>query len=250
VNPKVSLIASVFNGDKFLNKYIKNIIALDNFENMELILVDANSCNPLKKKLEVYLETYPNIKVVTLKTTNTIYESWNLAIEMASGEYLTNVNVDDLRLKSAVKAQATFLDENHQVDVIYGNYIYSFKPNTSIEAALKLNISTNLPALTTHNLLEFNSPHCAPMWRKSLHLEIGHFDESFKSAGDWEFWLRAAKAEKKFACLKDPIAIYYWNPKGISTSPTSAGVSEQWEIRKRYRQLLIDESVTIGSIVS
>jgi hypothetical protein len=248
--PRISLIASVFNGNKFLEVFIKSMIALNNFEDMELILIDADSEDPVSKKLSAYMNKFPNIKVVRLDERNNLYEAWNLAIGMARGEYISNVNVDDQRLASSVSDQAQFLDSNLDVDVVYGNYIYSFAPNTPIKSALKMNIKTNLPTLTTHNLLEFNSPHCAPMWRKALHLEIGYFDETLKSGGDWEFWLRCAGAEKHFACLQQPIAIYYLNPNGISTNSNSAGISEQWEIRRKYRQMLINETKPLEFLAS
>lgn len=248
--PQISLIASIFNGDKFLEKFINNIVELNNFENMELLIIDSNSKNPIRKKLLPYLKKHPNIKIVRLEEPNTIYESWNIAIKLASGEYISNVNVDDQRLKPSVFDQAQFLDLNVDVDIVYGNYVYSFAPNTPIKSALKMRIKTEFPPLTTHNLLEFNSPHCAPMWRKAIHSEIGYFDESLKSAADWEFWLRCANSGKNFACLKDPIAIYYFNQNGISTNPNSPSISEQWKIRRKYRQMLINETKIIGSLVT
>jgi glycosyltransferase involved in cell wall biosynthesis len=248
--PQISLIASIFNGDKFLEKFIKNIVDLTNFENMELLIIDSNSTNPIRKKLLPYLKKHPNIKIVRLEETITIYEAWNMAIKLASGEYISNVNVDDQRLKSSVFDQARFLDLNLDVDIVYGNYVYSFAPNTPIKSALKMQIKTEFPPLTTHNLLEFNSPHCAPMWRNALHREIGYFDQSLKSAADWEFWLRCANNGKKFACLEDPIAIYYFNQNGISTNSNSLSISEQWKIRTKYRQMLINETKIIGSLVT
>jgi hypothetical protein len=45
--------------------------------------------------------------------------------------------------------------------------------------------------------------------RKSLHRELGLFDTSFKSAGDWEFWLRCLWKGKKFYRTNTPHVVYY-----------------------------------------
>jgi hypothetical protein len=63
-------------------------------------------------------------------------------------------------------------------------------------------------------MLQFNSPHNAPMWRKSLHDKIGLFNTRYKSAGDYELWLRAMLDGSKFLKIEEALAAYYNNPFG------------------------------------
>ena len=77
----------------------------------------------------------------------------------------------------------------------------------------------NFPEFSFDNLKMVNMPHASPMWRKSLHDRAGNFDESFRSAGDWEMWLRAASKGIKFKKINDVLGLYYFNPTGISTNP-------------------------------
>jgi hypothetical protein len=79
------------------------------------------------------------------------------------------------------------------------------------------------------------------MWRKSLHDELGLFDEDFETAGDYEFWLRCAAAEKKFYKIKDPIVAYYYSPDGLSTRPNGSGIAEALIAVDRYRPGLVKE---------
>ena len=59
--------------------------------------------------------------------------------------------------------------------------------------------------------------HMGPqaMWRKSLHEEIGYFDEVLESATDYEFWCRIAT---RYSMKHVPafLGLYFDNPKGNS----------------------------------
>ena len=97
---------------------------------------------------------------------------------------------------------------------------------------------SELPIITKHNLLAFNSPHNAPMWRKSLHDELGLFDTGYRSAGDYEFWVRCLSNHKTFGKINAPHVVYYQNPEGISTRPDTQGLAEFYRILSLYSEKL------------
>ena len=114
------------------------------------------------------------------------------------------------------------------IDVVYQDFYYSFDPDLDFDQVAAFGFKSELPIVTPHNLLAFNSPHNAPMWRKSLHQELGLFDTSYRSAGDYEFWVRcmAGANHKRFGKINTPHVVYYQNPEGISTRPDTRGVEE------------------------
>ena len=116
--------------------------------------------------------------------------------------------------------------------------------NLSFDDIRRCGFATNLPIVSRYNLLEFNSPHNAPMWRRSLHDELGLFDTNYKSAGDYEFWMRCQVAGKTFFKSNVPHVAYYVNPEGLSTRPDTRGIMEANDITKRYCRLLISEHLT------
>jgi hypothetical protein len=79
-----------------------------------------------------------------------------------------------------------------------------------------------------------NFMHCAPMWKRSLHEKLGLFDESLKSSGDTDFWLRALSAGSLFANYAMATVVYFHNPEGLSTSLSSSGRHEWQDIRDRH----------------
>jgi glycosyltransferase involved in cell wall biosynthesis len=84
------------------------------------------------------------------------------------------------------------------------------------------------------------------MWRKHLHEEVGLFDTRYKSAGDWEFWIRCLTAGKKFVKINTPHVVYYQNPQGISTHPETRGVKEAHDILTRYYKAVVSPDLLLS----
>ena len=90
------------------------------------------------------------------------------------------------------------------------------------------------------NLLNNNSPHCMPLWRKNLHDRFGYFDESYKTASDGDFWLRCAIGGAIIEMINHPVGLYFENPEGRSTNPETLQtmIQEVQSMRQKYITLL------------
>jgi Glycosyl transferase family 2 len=208
--------------------------------------VDANSPEQEWEVIEKYQKVYDNIVYKRLNYRISVYQAWNLGVELARGCYLTNTNLDDLRRSDSIELQAALLDQNADVDVVYQDVYYSFDANLSFDAVAAYGFKTELPIITPHNMLQFNSPHNAPMWRKNLHDELGLFDTRYKSAGDYEFWARCVVAGKNFRKINTPHVVYYQNPKGISTEPNTRGLEEFHDVLRRYSRKLMSRTLLLS----
>ncbi len=242
----VSAIASLYKGRRFIEKFLENITSQTIFDRSELIIVDANSPEREDEVITKFQKTYPNIVYKRMNHRIGVYDAWNIAAEMARGRYVTNTNVDDLRRPDSFELQARALDHNPSVDVVYQDFFYTFDSSLSFEEVAQVGFKSDLPIITAQNLLMFNSPHNAPMWRKSLHQELGLFDTNFKSAGDWEFWLRCLWKGKSFLKINSPHVVYYINPEGLSTRPDTRGIEEGRQILRSYSRRLISPNLLLS----
>ena len=232
--PKLVLLTSLYKGERYIRSFLDAITSQTRFEECLLYIVDANSPEEEYKTILEYQEVWPNIRYERIETTIGIYEAWNRAINNTDSPYLSNANVDDLHSADAIEMKISALEQNPDADVAYSDVYYSFLPNVPFDVFSQCDIRTYLPIADKTNLLEMNSPHNAPIWRRRLHAEIGLFDSSFKSAGDHEFWLRAASAGKKFFKIDKPVTGYFLNVDGMSTRNRSPGVNEGQRILKTY----------------
>jgi len=242
----VSAIASLYRGGDFIEQFMDNITSQSCFDDYcELVIVDADSPENEFDTIKRYLAHHKGINYIRMNYRIGIYDAWNVGAKVARGEYLTNTNMDDLRRQDSMELQAAALDNLPFVDVVYQDFYYTFDPRLSFEEIAAFGYESNLPIITPYNMMEFNSPHNAPMWRKSLHDELGYFDTHFKSAGDYEFWMRCLAAGKCFYKLNDPHVVYYQNPKGLSTRPETRGITEGKEIHRIYGRKLISENLVM-----
>jgi glycosyltransferase involved in cell wall biosynthesis len=240
----VTAIASLYRGGRFIEQFMDNITSQSCFRDYcELIIVDADSPDNEFEVIDRFCRQHKSIRYQRVNNRIGIYEAWNIAVKLARGEYLTNTNLDDLRRSDSLELQAAVLDNLSFVDVVYQDFYYSFDPRLTFQEIARFGYKSNLPIITVHNMMNFNSPHNAPMWRKRLHDAHGLFDASYRSAGDYEFWMRCLAAKRVFYKINDPHVAYYQNPDGLSTRPDTRGVDEAKRILKTYARLLISHDV-------
>ena len=236
---KVSMIASLYRGGRFIERFLQNITSQTMFHSCELIIIDADSPENERDVIERYQKLFANIVYKRVDVRIGIYDAWNLGVTLARGAYLTNTNVDDLRRHDSIALQAAFLDNNPGVDVAYQDFYYTLDSSLTFEEAAEFGFRSELPIITRHNLLGCNSPHNAPMWRKSLHKSVGLFDTKYQSGGDHEFWLRCLLASHSFGKINTSHVVYFQNPEGMSTKPDTPGVQESYEIFNNYSAKVI-----------
>ena len=119
----ISIISSVYRSDRYLSGFLKNISNQTCFENCQhlIALVDGSSYE--NQEIDHYVEKYHNVQVLRFDQKIGIYHAWNACLEAAKGRYITNANVDDIKTPWALETLAKNLDENPDIDIVYGRYI-------------------------------------------------------------------------------------------------------------------------------
>jgi len=159
-----------------------------------------------------------------------IYGCWNEGIKMATGEYISNANLDDRRSDQQLELFAALLNENPDIDLVYSECFVTGQPNETY--------NLNSSGGRVYPIMDFSPenmvkclPGCMPLWRRSMHDKAGLFDEEYKFAGDWEMWLRAVRNGARFKRIHGSHGLYYHNPNGLTTDP--AKQREKFEEEKR-----------------
>ena len=191
-------------------------------EKCEWIILNANpEGHDFEEEIIMkYVEKYPNnIIYKRLEEDPGIYDTWNMGIQMATGEYVTNINCDDRRRVDGLEQQAKLLTANEDVDLVYNDSYIVHEPNVMFENVPPGCQRYNFEHFSKEAMLRGNLPHNNPMWRRELHDKFGYFNQYYKSAGDWDFWLRCSFGGAKFKKHPDILGVYYFNPTGMSTNP-------------------------------
>ena len=234
-NYRCSSFCSLYKGEKFVQGYIEDMLKQSVFNDIEFIFLDCASPENEKDFILPLTEEYSNIKYHRLDSDPGLYAAWNIAIKMCSSNLIGNWNIDDRKNKEGLEILLYQFDKDPELDLVYGLTYVSHKAN---EKYINNDYSQIYPYLphSFENLLRNNSPHCMPLWKKSLHNRFGYFDENYKTAADGDFWLRCAVGGATIKMVNHPVGLYYENPTGRSTNPETLKemISEVNSMRSKY----------------
>ena len=224
---KVSTITPCFNMSRYMKGFLDNL-STQTHKDLEVI-IDHN--DPSDEEIEL-IEEYSknsdidNIFHIQVEGVDPLGISMNRCIEYSSGDYLCIWNVDDLRTPDSIEVMAKALDDNPDVDFVYGNY--TIVPNFGGTEGQYVDETGREDELTSSMIL---GPFF--MFRKSLVEKSGVFDEQLIQGADYDLALRLAFNGKG---LHLPINLGYYLNEGLgqSTKPDSKQPVERTVIELRY----------------
>ena len=244
---KVSTITPCYNMSKYMKGFLNNL-STQTHKDLEIVLDHNDPSDEEVKLVEEYNEQYDNILHIKVEGVDPIGTSMNRCIEYATGDYLCIWNVDDLRTPDSIEVMAKALDENPDVDFVYGNYV--IVPEFGSTEGQYVDESGREEELTTGMIL---GPYF--MFRKSLLEKSGVFDEQLIQGADYDLALRLAFNAKG---LHLPINLGYYLNEGLgqSTKPNSKQPIERTVIELRYNIRVLEphlvpytRSYDVGNII-
>ena len=222
---KVSTITPCYNMSKYMKGFLDNL-STQTHKDLEIVLDHNDPSDEEVKLVEEYNEQYDNILHIKVEGVDPIGTSMNRCIEYATGDYLCIWNVDDLRTPDSIELMAKALDENPDVDFVYGNYV--IVPRFGGTEGQYVDETGREDELTSSMIL---GPYF--MFRKSILDNSGIFDEQLVQGADYDLALRLAFNGKG---LHLPINLGYYLNEGLgqSTKPDSKQPVERTVIELRY----------------
>jgi glycosyltransferase involved in cell wall biosynthesis len=211
----VSIITPVYNGQDFLDRSIKSVLA-QTYENWELLLIDDGSSDNSVQIIKYYLEDN-RIKLLRNESNSGIPTTRNKGIENSTGEFIALLDQDDEWLPHKLEKQVNrFLEIDDSFGLIYSNV--EVRTDQGILADQKkeiepeVSIQSNLELMLSRNLI--TSP-TAMVKRKALE-EVGLFDESIRWGGDdYDLWIRIAH-KYKFDYIDEVLCIRHEHQQNYS----------------------------------
>jgi len=234
IDPKISIITSVYNGDEFIEGFLEDITRQTIFDQCELIMINANSPGNEEAVIQTYMNKYPNIIYKKLEQDPGLYGTWNIAIAMSKGTYITNANLDDRLAPNCYAVHAQELDAHPEIMLVYSDRYCTLVPNETFEKHSGYKFAACPP--WSKEIMNRCWPSSSPMWRKTMHEMYGYFDVDYKHSGDWEMWLRAIEGGALFKKIDGYYALYYYNNQGLSTGEIYKiqKNKEDRQIKERY----------------
>ena len=231
---KVSTITPCYNMSKYMKGFLTNL-SQQTHKDLEIVMDHNNPSDAEIKLIEAHNEIYDNIFHIQVEGVDPLGVSWNRCIENSSGDYLCIWNVDDLRTPDSIEIMAKVLDENPDIDIVYGNY--NIVPRFGATEGQYVDVEPYIPELKIGMII---GPFF--MFRKSLIEKSGVFDEQFISGADYDLALRLVRKGKAHF-MSDVLGYYLNEGLGQSTKPNSKQALERTAIELRYGVRILDQSL-------
>ncbi len=115
--PRVSVLMSVYNGERFLRDSVESILG-QTFTDFEFLILDDGSTDSTCEILEEYANKDARIVLVRNDRNLGLTRSLNKGLRLVRGEYLARQDADDISLPKRLEMQVKFLDAHPEVGVV------------------------------------------------------------------------------------------------------------------------------------
>ena len=211
---RITIVATSYKSAKYFDLFFKHLTEINKTDEISVILI-VNK--PDKKEVEIsqyYKKNFSDLfDIIYLEKLESIGESFNRAFKLSKTEYVTYIDVDDIRLPNSFHEQMNCLEHNKTFDFNYGDFILVENQGETNGQLIQC------PEFDESLFVRGSMVGPTHFYRHSIFEKIGYWDEQFRSGGDFEFQVRAAAAGIKFNKAKGTM-LYKTNEK-FSTSAAS-----------------------------
>jgi glycosyltransferase involved in cell wall biosynthesis len=194
--PKVSIIIPTYNRAQFIAEAIQSVLD-QTFQDFELLIVDDGSTDNTREIVGSFKDQ--RIKYIHQENRG-VSAARNNGILASSGEYIAFLDSDDLWLPQSLELKVRSLDSHPDAALVCsdlelfdndtGARLGSFWHGSISRFSLKRVSKQPLNQLLTIGC--FIGPQ-ATLIRRRVFSDVGYFDESLRSCGDWDMFVRILK---------------------------------------------------------
>ena len=225
--PVISLIVPVYNVPaRFLEACVASVRA-QSYPFWELCLCDDASTDEATLAVLARLQgSDPRIRIRHLARNSGISAASNIAVEMATGEFIAMLDNDDTLAPDALLEIARALFQDEKIDVLYTD---------------EDKIDQNDRLIDTYYKPDFSPEHLESVMyvlhmltvRKKLFLDIGGFRDEYTGAQDYDLMLRLSRQTTRIHHI--PKALYHW--RALPGSAAAVVDAKPYALRAGFRAL-------------
>ena len=229
----VSILIPTYNREQFIALAVQSAL-MQSLPVAEIIVVDDGSTDRSADVMGRF--NNPRVRYVR-KEHSEAPATRNRAVREASQPWLLWLDSDDMLLPDAVRHHMQALEKTPDADVIYGDLMTVFE-DLSPRKPLRYPDWYGRNRRLLARLLQSNAiPNPGTMVRAELYRHHGMYDESFRRAHDYEWWVRIAPTAR---CKHSGETVVLWRWHDTNMSSGSVNIDYSYDARivrsmlKRY----------------
>ncbi len=199
--PLVSVLVPTYNpAAGWLEEMVASVLG-QIYTNWELCIGDDGSNSQMHSALEAYAASDPRIKVTFSQHNGGIVAASNAALGLATGEFVTFLDHDDVLRPHALHELVQYLQGHPDTDMVYSDEDKLLTSGERGDPSFK-------PDWSPEMLLGWNYICHIPMIRSCIVEEVGGFREGFDGSQDHDLLLRAGEKARHVGHV--PLVLYDW----------------------------------------
>lgn len=226
--PLISVIMSTYNDELYIEESLRSILN-QTLADFELIIYDDCSTDHTVEKIRAFHD--PRIQLICNEENCGLTKNLNKGLRIARGKYIARMDGDDISEQTRFERQVAFLEEHPSV------YLISCHAQNFGESDLVNRIRGNSEVLRCRMLIRPVFAHPGFMMRRELIEEGFFYDETFRTAQDYEFAVRAAGTHE-IGMVPEILLHYRVHKKQISNTANGNQVTNADRVRQKQLEQL------------
>ena len=123
VNPKISIVIALYNGEKFIKRLLLSIYN-QNFKEIEIIFVNDHSVDNSRRILNEYMKRDKRIKLYENTNNKGILFSKSKGVLKSKGKYIMILDQDDVYTQYDAFSTLYNLSEKNNIDILGFSFVF------------------------------------------------------------------------------------------------------------------------------
>lgn len=168
MKPLISIIVPVYNVEAYLAKCVDSILA-QTYTNLEIILVNDGSSDGCGRICDEYAKQDKRIKVIH-KQNGGLSDARNVAIDVATGEFITFIDSDDYVTDDYIMTLYSLIEKYEcKVSIaLYNTFVEGSKPKV-VNRVYREDCQTNIKAIEE---MFYQEKYDTASWAKLYHSSL------------------------------------------------------------------------------
>ena len=242
--PLVTVLMSVYNGEKYLCESIDSILN-QTFRDYEFLIINDGSTDGTLEILHNYSQQDKRIRLHH-QTNQGLIAALNKGLELARGKFIARMDHDDVSLPERLAIQLDFLKDHPAVGVLGSGARFMDSSGITSDAV-------QFPI--QHNVLRwclcFLSPivHPSVMMRRKIVERVGGYSTDMVHAEDYDLWRRLS-CVTRLSNLQDVLLQLRKHETNVSTVHASEQRRNTVRISSLMISHILNEEVPAGTVQS
>ena len=205
----IAVVMAAYNAEDVVERAINSILSQTHAA-FEFVIVDDGSTDRTLEIPEAHARRDARISLIVQENQG-LTRSLNTAIRASDGRYIARQDADDVSLPTRLEKQIAYM-EAHPETVLLGTRAFEV-----CDRQRNLGPFIDERAMPERLLRRNPLPHTSAMIRRDAFARVGLYDESYRTAQDYEAWLRLSEVGR-VAMLEEPLVEYHIHAGSVSAA--------------------------------